>query len=101
MVTDRTDLYAEFGEHRLPPGQQQTDGFPVLSKSGTPAVDPTEWTFEVFGAVADPLTLSFEELQELPSETPTPGFPLRDRLEQVRLPVYGCLVPDDRRAGGR
>ncbi|MFD1642563.1 sulfite oxidase-like oxidoreductase [Halohasta litorea] len=74
MVTDRTDLYTEFGDSRLPPGQQQTDGFPVLSKGGTPAVDPAEWSFEVFGAVDDPLALSFEELQELPGETQKQDF---------------------------
>jgi len=74
MVHDVTDLYTEFGEKRLPPGQQRTDGFPVLSKSGTPAVDPADWRFEVFGAVDEPLTFSFDEFRALPSETQRQDF---------------------------
>ena len=74
MVTDRTDLYKEFGDSRLPPGQQRTDGFPVLSKGGTPAVDPDEWTFEAFGAVDEPLSLEFDEFRALPSETQRQDF---------------------------
>ena len=74
MVTDRTDLYQEFGDDRLPPGQHRTDGFPVLSKGGTPAVDPADWTFEVFGAVEESLSLEFDELRALPSETQQQDF---------------------------
>jgi len=74
MMKDVTGLYREFGDSRLPPGQRETDGFPVLSKSGTPAVDPDEWSFEVFGAVETGLTLSLEEFRGLPSETQTQDF---------------------------
>jgi DMSO/TMAO reductase YedYZ molybdopterin-dependent catalytic subunit len=74
MVRSVTDLYEEFGDRRLPPGQRETDGFPVLSKSGTPAVDPEQWEFEVFGAIENPLSLSFEELTQLPSETQKQDF---------------------------
>ena len=73
-MRDMTDLYGEFGDSRLPPGQRETDGFPVLSKSGTPAVDPEEWAFEVFGAVDEPLSLSLDEFRELPSETQQQDF---------------------------
>ena len=73
-MKDTTDLYREFGDSRLPPGQRETDGFPVLSKSGTPAVDPDEWTFDVFGAVDEPLSLSLDEFRELPSETQQQDF---------------------------
>ena len=73
-MRDVTELYGEFGDSRLPPGQRETDGFPVLSKSGTPAVDPDDWTFEVFGAVDEPLSLSLEAFRELPSETQQQDF---------------------------
>lgn len=39
-IEDLTDLYREYGNERLPPGQRETDRFPVLSKSGTPSWDP-------------------------------------------------------------
>jgi len=73
-MKDTTDLYRAFGDSRLPPGQRETDGFPVLSKSGTPAVDPETWTFEVFGAVDEPLEFSLDAFCALPSETQLQDF---------------------------
>jgi DMSO/TMAO reductase YedYZ molybdopterin-dependent catalytic subunit len=74
MARDVTDLYREFGDERLPPGQRKTDRFPVLSKSGTPSWDPDSWTFEVWGAVENELTLDWESFRELPSETQIQDF---------------------------
>ncbi|SDY15417.1 sulfite oxidase-like oxidoreductase [Halopenitus persicus] len=66
MVEDVTDLYREFGEDRLPPGQRRTDRFPVLSKSGTPSYNPADWRFEVYGAVDTRLEYDLEAFSELP-----------------------------------
>lgn len=74
MVTDVTDLYEEFGEKRVPPGQAVTEKFPVLSKSGTPDWDPDTWTFEVTGAVEAELSLSWDAFTNLPSETQQQDF---------------------------
>ncbi|TKX53025.1 sulfite oxidase-like oxidoreductase, partial [Halorubrum sp. SS7] len=63
---DLTDLYREYGDDRLPPGQRETDGFPVLSKSGTPAWDPQTFELEVWGAVEEPLSFSLDEFRDLP-----------------------------------
>jgi DMSO/TMAO reductase YedYZ molybdopterin-dependent catalytic subunit len=73
-MRDVTDLYREFGEDRLPPGQHETDQFPVLSKGGTPKFDPDTWRFTVTGAVDEELSLSWEEFRELPSETQKQDF---------------------------
>ncbi|WP_188876590.1 sulfite oxidase-like oxidoreductase [Halarchaeum grantii] len=73
-VTDVTDLYREFGEERLPPGQTETSAFPVLDKSGTPDWDPETWSFSVRGAVAEEFDLSWEAFRELPSETQRQDF---------------------------
>ncbi|WP_435197219.1 sulfite oxidase-like oxidoreductase [Natronomonas sp. EA1] len=72
-MKDVTDLYQEFGEDRLPPGQRETTRFPVLSKGGTPSF-PDDWTFEVWGAVDEQLALSFEAFQALPHETQRQDF---------------------------
>ena len=74
MVEDVTDLYREFGDRRLPPGQHETDGFPVLSKSGTPSWTPETWSFDVWGAVDEDLSLSYAEFRELPSTTQRQDF---------------------------
>ncbi len=74
MVRDVTDLYEEFGEERLPPGQRKTEAFPVLSKSGTPEFDPESWEFTVTGAVEDELSFTWDEFRDLPSETQRQDF---------------------------
>jgi len=54
---------------RVPPGQYVTGDFPVLSAGPTPRTPLDRWTFEVAGALDEPLRLSWDELQALPSET--------------------------------
>ena len=71
---DVTDLYEEFGDERLPPGQRETSKFPVLSKSGTPSWDRETWTFTVRGAVEEELDLSWDEFTDLPAETQRQDF---------------------------
>ncbi|MWG36831.1 sulfite oxidase-like oxidoreductase [Halomarina oriensis] len=73
-VRDVTDLHEEFDGERLPPGQRETERFPVLSKSGTPSWSPETWSFEVWGAVDEPLEFSVEEFRDLPGETQRQDF---------------------------
>ncbi|MFB6143533.1 MAG: sulfite oxidase-like oxidoreductase [Halorientalis sp.] len=73
-VRDVTDLYEEFGDERLPPGQHRTDGFPILSKGAAPQVDRESWEFTVTGAVEEDLALSWEAFRDLPAETQRQDF---------------------------
>jgi DMSO/TMAO reductase YedYZ molybdopterin-dependent catalytic subunit len=54
---------------RVPPGQYVTPDFPVLSAGPTPHTPLEEWSFTIRGAVDEPLTWTWAELQELPAET--------------------------------
>jgi DMSO/TMAO reductase YedYZ molybdopterin-dependent catalytic subunit len=56
---------------RLPPGQYLTDKWPVLHAGTVPQTDLATWDFRVFGEVEEPLTLTWEQLQELPSREVT------------------------------
>jgi DMSO/TMAO reductase YedYZ molybdopterin-dependent catalytic subunit len=56
---------------RVPPGQYVTDDFPVLSAGPTPQTRLEDWTFTLRGAVDEPKSWSWEQLQALPSETVT------------------------------
>jgi DMSO/TMAO reductase YedYZ molybdopterin-dependent catalytic subunit len=56
---------------RIPPGQYVTGDFPVLSAGPTPHTLLAEWTFEIRGAVDEPVSWSWDELVALPSEMPT------------------------------
>ncbi|MFC6717595.1 sulfite oxidase-like oxidoreductase [Natrialbaceae archaeon GCM10025810] len=73
-MKDVTDLYNEYGDERLPPGQHETDRFPVLSMGAEPEWDPETWEFTVSGAIEDPLSFSWEEFRDLPSETQRQDF---------------------------
>lgn len=50
---------------RLPPGQRLAKGWPVLHYGPVPTFDPEAWDFRVFGAVARPVTLTYDELKAL------------------------------------
>ncbi|MBO0834412.1 MAG: sulfite oxidase-like oxidoreductase [Actinobacteria bacterium] len=54
---------------RVPPGQYETDSFPVLSAGPTPRTRLSEWTFSVRQGGNDLLSWSWEEMQALPAET--------------------------------
>ena len=54
-------------EHlRLPPGQNWTEGFPVLDLGVHPEFDPKTWDLRIFGEVENPVTLKWDDFQELP-----------------------------------
>jgi len=74
MAEDVTDLYREYGDDRLPPGQRKTERFPVLSKGETPSWNPETWRFEVWGAVENDLAFDWEAFRSLPAETQRQDF---------------------------
>lgn len=51
---------------RLPPGQKQIAGFPVLHVGGIPDFDKDTWTFRIFGQVEKDMTLTYDEFASLP-----------------------------------
>src|SRR3954464_5729584 len=53
---------------RVPPGQYLSDRFPVLTVGPNPDYDLSTWDFAVFGEVENLLTLSWNDLQELPQK---------------------------------
>jgi DMSO/TMAO reductase YedYZ molybdopterin-dependent catalytic subunit len=54
---------------RVPPGQYVTLDFPVLSAGPTPRTPLSEWTFEVSGLREGTRSWSWEEFNDLPTET--------------------------------
>ncbi len=62
---------AGYDPARLPPGQYLTDKWPVLHAGSVPRTDLATWDFRVGGEVEEPLTLTWEQLQALPSKDVT------------------------------
>lgn len=54
---------------RLPPGQFQTQRWPVLHHGSVPPFDHDTWDFRVFGEVERPFRCSWTEFQALPRIT--------------------------------
>lgn len=53
---------------RLPPGQYETNDFPVLSAGPTPRVKLENWTFSINGEVGQERQWTWDELNKLPRE---------------------------------
>ena len=58
---------AGYDPARLPPGQYLTEKWPVLHAGDVPDMDLATWDFKVFGEVESPITLDWDQLQELPA----------------------------------
>ncbi len=68
---ERKVIEAGYDPARLPPGQYLTDSWPVLHAGDVPSYpsDLEGWDLRVWGEVAAPLRLTWEELVELPRVT--------------------------------
>jgi DMSO/TMAO reductase YedYZ molybdopterin-dependent catalytic subunit len=93
---------------RIPPGQRVTEKFPVLHYGSVPRFDRQTWDLRVFGLVGKPLTLSYDQVLELPStrivadihcvtswsklDTVWEGVLFRDFWELVRAQPEGGFV---------
>ena len=62
---------AGYDPARLPPGQYLTEKWPVLHAGDVPDVDLATWRLAVTGEVEEPLSLSYDELRDLPATTVT------------------------------
>ena len=61
-------------EGRLPPGQSLTLKWPVLHYGSVPHFDPAIWDFRVYGLVANPVRLGWDEFRRLPRIEVTSDF---------------------------
>ena len=64
----------EDGRERLPAGQYLTKKWPILSYESTPKFDAEKYRFKVWGSVAEPFELTWDELLELPRVQLTSDF---------------------------
>jgi DMSO/TMAO reductase YedYZ molybdopterin-dependent catalytic subunit len=53
---------------RIPPGQYETDGFPVLTAGPSPRTDLNEWRFEINGLVKAPVRWSWDDFHKLSNQ---------------------------------
>lgn len=101
-ITDVTELYREFGDERLPPGQRETSKFPVLSKGSVPDWNREDWEFTVTGAVEEELSFNWEEFTDLPTTTQRQDFHCVTGWSKFDCEFTGVPFPElAKRAGVR
>lgn len=61
----RTEAHTQ---NRLPPGQHLVSDYPVLSAGPTPFVVHANWKLSMEGLVQEPITWSWDEFMQLPSQ---------------------------------
>jgi len=93
-MDDVTDLYEEFGDSRVPPGQHETDAFPVLSKGPTPSFDPDTWEFTITGAVDTECSFSWAEFRSLPAVTQRQDFHCVTGWSKLDCAFTGVSFPE-------
>ena len=55
----------------LPPGQFETEKWPILHKGDVYSFNKTYWNFRLFGEVEEEVTLSYDQFMELPKTIST------------------------------
>lgn len=53
-------------QERIPPGQVQTEKWPVLTYGEPPLIETAEWRFSISGLVEEPAVLTWQDLTSLP-----------------------------------
>ena len=62
------------GAHKLPPGQYETQDFPVLTAGPTPRIPLVNWEFRLEGLVENPVQWSWNEFSTLPMQSFNPDI---------------------------
>lgn len=79
---------------RLPPGQSLTLKWPVLHYGSVPRFDPVRWDFKIWGLVAAPLRLTWDEFNRLPTVRTHSDFHCVTRWSRFDNDWQGVAFPE-------
>lgn len=77
------------GKQRIPPGQYKTEKFPVLDLGMQPEWDPGTYRLKVWGEVAKPLELTWDQVRKLPHVALQADFHCVTRWSRLELEWAG------------
>jgi DMSO/TMAO reductase YedYZ molybdopterin-dependent catalytic subunit len=60
-------LFKRTQDPNVPPGQRLTEGFPVLHVGDVPHIDPKSYVLHFTGQLANPFSITYDELRAMPS----------------------------------
>ncbi|PVC70950.1 sulfite oxidase-like oxidoreductase [Priestia megaterium] len=87
-------------EGRVPPGQVVTERFPILHEGDVPEYNLEEWTFRVFGLVDKEVTLSYQDIMDMPQTTVKCDIHCVTRWTRLDNEFTGVLFTDFLKAIG-
>lgn len=82
------------GMPRLPPGQTQTEGWPVLDLGAKPVVAKASWELRIDGACQRPLTLGWQDFMALEQVKDTSDFHCVTTWSKLDIDWVGVRVAD-------
>lgn len=91
---NKSNSHLSAKETRLPPGQRQVQGFPVLDLGYQPIFFENKYRFEVTGLVKNPISLTWEEFNKLPKTELTTDFHCVTRWSKFDVKWGGVLMKD-------
>ena len=78
---------------RIPPGQYETKGFPVLTYGSTPSIDRETWQFRVWG-LAKQATFTWSDFMAMPQSNFTADFHCVTHWSKLDVQWTGVKVLD-------
>lgn len=81
-------------EGRLPPGQARVMSWPVLTYGPTPHVDTKTWSITLDGAVNKPITLNWEEFNQIGKTILKTDIHCVTRWSRLDMPWEGVSLDD-------
>src|SRR3954466_2467399 len=97
MIDERGKRQAQklgIDRSRVPPGQYLTGRFPVLTYGRNPQVDLSTWSLSIWGEVAEPYSLRWDELMALEQTTITTDIHCVTRWSKLDTTWTGVRVRD-------
>ncbi|ANF47474.1 oxidoreductase [Priestia megaterium] len=85
---------------RVPPGQVVTERFPILHEGDVPEYNLEEWTLRVFGLVDKEVTLSYQDILDMPQTTVKCDIHCVTRWTRLDNEFTGVLFTDFLKAIG-
>jgi DMSO/TMAO reductase YedYZ molybdopterin-dependent catalytic subunit len=84
----------ERAARRIPQGQHETKGFPILDLGQRPIFNPATWRFKVWGAVENPMEFTWEQWQQLPHVRQVSDFHCVTTWSKLDVPWGGVRFSD-------
>tara|TARA_Y100000590_G_scaffold175298_3_gene200323 strand:- start:148 stop:759 length:612 start_codon:yes stop_codon:yes gene_type:complete len=93
-IKNSTKINSSTETPQVPPGQYETDKFPVMTFGDTPSIDLHLWEFNIFGLIDTPIVLNWNQFTSLQSTKITADFHCVTQWSRINNEWEGILFND-------